>query len=171
MKEIESGVYRIKNTLNGKCYIGSSKNVHGRWRDHRKTLRNGCHHSILLQRAWNKHGEDNFKFSILEKCEKSQLIEREQHYKDLYKSYDRKLGYDVCSVAGSTLGTTLTIEHKKKLSLAHTGLKHSKETIDKISLASKGENNPMYGKRHTVESKRKISINTRSGMLASRASK
>lgn len=172
MTEIRSGVYRIINAANNKCYVGSSKNISGRWSDHKKALRKCSHHSILLQRAWDKYGEDSFQLEILEKVvELKGLVKREQHYKDLYKSYDRKYGYDICPVAGNTLGTILTEEHKQKLSLAHKGLKHSKETIDKISLAASGKNNPMYGKQHSIESKRKISINTRRGMLFSRAPK
>lgn len=172
MRKVNAGVYKITNSTNDKCYVGSSKNISGRWNDHKKALRKGSHHSILLQRAWNKYGESSFVFEIIEKTLLlEQLVVREQYYKDLYKSYDRKHGYDICPIAGNTLGTTLTSEHKAKLSLAHKGLKHSEETKAKIARASKGENNPMYGRRHSLESRRKISVNTRAGMLASRAAR
>ena len=54
------GVYQIKNTLNGKAYIGSSKNIKRRLGIHRSMLRRGTHRNPHLQNAWNKYGESAF---------------------------------------------------------------------------------------------------------------
>ena len=51
---MNSGVYQILNVTTNKRYIGSSKNIVKRLKDHIKSLHSGKHHSILLQRAWNK---------------------------------------------------------------------------------------------------------------------
>ena len=77
----KSGIYQIRNLVNGKVYVGSAVNLQHRRREHRSDLRNGTHHSIKLQRAYNKYGESSFAFEILEYVEdRNQLIEREQYY-------------------------------------------------------------------------------------------
>lgn len=74
------GIYRIKNLVNGKCYYGSSKQIKKRWKTHLNDLKNGKHHNIHLQRSWNKHGEVNFLFEVVEKCDETILLELEQKY-------------------------------------------------------------------------------------------
>ena len=76
------------NMTNGKYYLGSSKNIKGRWQDHKKHLRGGYHHSVALQRAWDKYGELSFKFSILEEVPKNiTLVSAEQFYLDMAKCH------------------------------------------------------------------------------------
>ena len=69
------GIYRIKNLKNKKCYYGSSKNIEKRWRTHSNNLKNGKHHNIHLQRSWDKYGEDNFVFELVEECNETILLE------------------------------------------------------------------------------------------------
>jgi group I intron endonuclease len=76
------GIYRIKNLKNKKCYYGSSKNIEKRWRTHKNHLKNGKHHNIHLQRSWDKYGEDNFVFEVVEECDENILLELEQKYLD-----------------------------------------------------------------------------------------
>lgn len=76
------GIYRIKNKTNGKCYYGSSKNIERRWKTHLNQLRNNKHINSFLQNAWNKYGEDNFIFEIVEECELEGLFGIEQKYID-----------------------------------------------------------------------------------------
>lgn len=59
-------IYGIKNKINGKYYIGQSINFISRKSRHLFLLKKGDHHSKYLQNAWNKYGEDNFIFEILE---------------------------------------------------------------------------------------------------------
>ena len=82
MNSIISGIYQIKNIVSGKIYIGSSVNILHRWEIHKSDLNNNKHHSIVLQRAWNKYGAGAFEFSILETCFIFALIFREQYYID-----------------------------------------------------------------------------------------
>lgn len=98
-KEIISGVYKILNLVNDKFYIGSSKNIYERWDSHKKELRHNCHYNGHLQNAWNKYGEDNFQFIILEKCEPEQRLEREDWYIKNTKCYLSEIGYNVQSSA------------------------------------------------------------------------
>lgn len=77
------GVYRIKNIVNNKIYIGSSKDIEKRWKRHRYELKNNKHHSPTLQRDWNEYGKDNFIFSILETTNNIlELLDLEQQYID-----------------------------------------------------------------------------------------
>lgn len=120
-----SGVYKFRNIINGKIYIGSSCNCKNRERVHLKSLRNNIHHSITFQRAFNKYGEENFVFEILEYVEikenetkvefgKRLTKEREQFYLNKYggQEFIRKesslfiqLTYNISPTAGSALGT------------------------------------------------------------------
>lgn len=61
-------------------------------------MRNGNHHSEHLQRSWNKYGEENFVFEILEELHGIDIKEqysKEQTYIDHYKSYDCSYGYNI----------------------------------------------------------------------------
>lgn len=75
-----SGIYCIINTVNNKKYIGSSKHLSRRLWEHRATLRHNCHVNQHLQNAWNKYGEAAFDYFIIERCDESNLIEREQWF-------------------------------------------------------------------------------------------
>lgn len=87
------GIYKIEGINNNKPYIGSSNNIERRWNEHIRQLNKGEHHSIKLQRAWNKYGQDNFIFTIIEECEINELLNREHYYiYEVYNSID--LGYN-----------------------------------------------------------------------------
>ena len=99
-----SAIYKIENLINGKIYIGSASFLYSRWGRHRKRLREGKHYNAHLQAAWNKYGEDQFQFSIVERVEsKKHLIEREQYWLDRTQCYNRVVGYNIAKSAGSTL--------------------------------------------------------------------
>jgi group I intron endonuclease len=62
------GIYRIVNKASGKWYVGSSSDVKGRLKRHRKYLTANTHQNSKLQAAWNKHGADQFEFIIVNEC-------------------------------------------------------------------------------------------------------
>lgn len=98
MSETRCGIYEIRCRVSNKVYVGSSKSIHQRWARHRNALRNGSHTTPRLQRAWNKHGEDNFVFSVIEECERDKLFEREQfHISRLQPDYNSMLEVRVIS--------------------------------------------------------------------------
>lgn len=78
-----SGIYCIENKINHKTYIGSSKNIYQRLLKHFALLRHNKHENAHLQNAWNKYGEDNFEWLVLEKCNIKELTIREQYCLDL----------------------------------------------------------------------------------------
>jgi group I intron endonuclease len=100
---LKTGVYIIRNQINNKIYIGSSVvSFLKRMWHHNAMLRNKKHKNSYLQSSYNKHGEENFIFEILENCEKQKCLEREQYWMDYYKSYDKKIGYNINPIASGT---------------------------------------------------------------------
>jgi group I intron endonuclease len=148
-----SGIYKILNKINNKSYIGSSSNIKSRWNVHLSKLNLQKHHSILLQRAYNKYGEENFVFIIIEECEN--LIEREQFWLDYYKSYNPKFGYNICNKAFSTTGLKATEYCKQRAKEVHTGKIETLETRKKKSLALMNNKNNL-GKTLSLETRNKI---------------
>lgn len=116
------GVYAITNKRNGKCYVGSSICVSGRLDAHRRCLRRGAYGTHHLQRAWDRYGEEAFRFDVLETCEAGQVLVKEQYWIDNLNSADRRFGYNLCAVAGGGM----------------KGLKHKAETKAHWSKIRKG---------------------------------
>ena len=80
-----------------------------------------------------KYGYSNFSLSILEYCDRTEVISREQYYLDLLNP-----PYNILKYAYSS-----------------EGYKHTLEAIHKMSLAKK--DNSFYGKTHTEEVKELMS--------------
>jgi len=149
----------IKNKINGKFYIGSSVDIAYRWARHKRQLRNGNHHSIHLQRAWDKYGEENFEFKVIEECSEDITFKREQYYLDLYKSYNNDVGY---------IGTKQTEKTKQKIRDWYLTHEHpSKGRCGELApcYGRTGEKHPMYGITggNHLSSKRVLCINN--GMI------
>ena len=81
-KELICGAYKITCTGNNKFYIGSSKDICNRWLHHLSDLRLGKHHSIYLQRSYNKYGEESITFSVLHRMDEynEQLLRLLEYY-------------------------------------------------------------------------------------------
>lgn len=154
-----SGIYKILNKTNGKFYLGSAVNFRKRWQLHKNQLRNNKHDNRYLQASWNKYGEVNFIFEILEFCAKDVLLIREQNLIDWMHPE-----YNICKlVANSRLGVKSSPEHIAKIIKANTGVPKSKEQKDKLRLARLGSKLTEEQKqarrdyRHSDEAKLKIS--------------
>jgi group I intron endonuclease len=153
----KTGVYLITNRVNGKVYVGSTaryKGIPSRISCHKTQLRKGKHGNLILQRAWDKYGEDAFEFSVLTTCPPEDCIRLEQIFIDQYNAADRKYGYNICPTAASTLGTKRTAEQVERIAAKLRGKKRtplSEEHKAKISLSLKGM-------KRSVESRIKLSI-------------
>lgn len=136
---LKGGIYKITNLVNGKVYIGSTKDFKSREYKHFNKLTKGNHHNKHLQRAFNKYGSNNFVFSIVESLkDENKLIEREQYWLDKTKSYIKENGYNIRIKADSNLGLKQSEEAKEKVRLFHTGRKRSEETRLNISKSKLG---------------------------------
>lgn len=91
------GIYKITNIKNNMIYIGSSKSIFQRWRNHIKELENDKHKNYYLQNDWNEYGKDCFVFEILEECFEETRYSVEQKYlNDLMPFYRTGVGYNIC---------------------------------------------------------------------------
>ena len=80
-----SGVYRITNTITGDFYIGSSKDIKERWRNHKKTsVHKKCPNNPMYQ-DMQKYGTDKFELQILAEVEADKLKEAEQQFIETLK--------------------------------------------------------------------------------------
>ncbi len=148
------GVYRIVNTQDGTCYIGStSQSFVKRWNHHRSHLRNGTHSNGHLQRAWNKYGSDVFVFEVVEVLSDC-IIAREQYWIDNLRNNGEKL-YNLAVTAGNPMqGRKHSIDTRKRISKSNTGKKRSEDTKRRIGDVNRGKPN-------TDAQKQKISAKLR----------
>lgn len=110
----KAGIYQIKNKVDGKVYIGSTKCFKLRYNDHLCNLRNDKHPCRHLNRAYQLHGADNFEFAVVEVINRNEaetlpdfatrlcLIEN-GHIQRL-SSNKMKYGYNKRITAASNLG-------------------------------------------------------------------
>jgi hypothetical protein len=63
------GIYQIKNIVNGKIFIGTSKNLPGKLNSCKFQLTNGSHMNRELQKEYSQFGETGFSFEILDRLE------------------------------------------------------------------------------------------------------
>jgi group I intron endonuclease len=148
-----SGIYQIQSKIKPRrIYVGSAAYLKNRWYEHLKLLRKNNHHSIKLQNHFNKYGESDLIFIILEQCLPEFLIIREQYYIDTLNPF-----FNICQIAGSTLGFLHSIETKLILSEKAKTRKISDSTKKKISESLMGEKNHFFGKHHTKDSINKLS--------------
>lgn len=141
-------IYSIENKVNGKFYIGSTINLKARWAAHKAGLRNNRHHSFVLQKAWDKYGEDSFEFKLLLICEPKDKIDYENRLMK-YQSYNilrtaREIPIrrdwvrtpEVCKKISEGLQkVSKTPEYRAKLRAARLGYKQTKEAIVKSAMA------------------------------------
>jgi group I intron endonuclease len=95
-----SGIYGIRNVINNKIYIGSSKNIAYRWTDHKRCLNTNCHPNRHLQYAWNKYGANNFEHFVVEICSIDVLMIRENVWIQYYDSMNKNKGYNAIDAQG-----------------------------------------------------------------------
>ena len=154
------GIYKIQSLVDNKVYIGYSSNIKKRFLVHKHHLRKGIHENSYLQNAWDKHGEINFLFEILEECLLDECIQKEDVYVKQYKSHHRRFGYNLALTGVGNIGKMpkyileksiktrkenavkrgywFKPETIKKQADGRRGFKHTADTIEKIRAASTG---------------------------------
>lgn len=80
-----------------KVYVGSTGQGKRRVLSHTRDLNHGRHSNSYLQRAWSKHGENNFTWYVVEECNEENLRTREQWWIDFLRSNDRRYGFNLCN--------------------------------------------------------------------------
>jgi group I intron endonuclease len=185
-REKISCIYRISSIIHPeKWYYGSTVNLYGRKDNHIWYLRNNKHSNNFLQNHFNKYGEQDLVFDIVELVDDvTKLIIREQHYLDYYFGW-----FNICRHAQSRLGfkhpqewkdnmsklltgKVFSEERCRNMSKARIGIKLSNKTKEKMSKARIGKKYCL-GYKHSEEScrnmsqnngMRKIILNTQTGI-------
>lgn len=160
----KSGIYMWKNKLTGDVYVGQSADIAKRLKNYYNLSYIKSKSSFIISRALIKYGYSNFSFTILEYCNKSDLLSREQHYFDSLNPE-----YNILKIAGSSKEYKHLEETRKKISKALKGVYtkensslfgrlHTEETKEKMSLKKAGKHNPLYGKTHSEDTKEQIKL-------------
>lgn len=136
----KSGIYGIRNLVNNKIYIGSSKNIYTRIRGHKNLLKINNHKNVYLQNSYNKYGLLNFLFFKIELCELEILLELESKYINFYASSDPKFGFNMIHIDKNTKRNIHSDESRKKMSESGK-LRYSKINFDYCK----------YGHKYTSE--------------------
>lgn len=92
------GIYMWKNRINGHSYIGLSKDIERRWREHSRlpfTSTRADDTNKAFYRAIKKYGVDNFEKIVLEECNESDLPDREKYYIKKYQTFIDKAHYNL----------------------------------------------------------------------------
>ena len=168
LSPMNNGIYKIENLISGSLYVGSAAGktrINRRWEAHKYHLRRGTHHSSILQNSWNKYGENEFRFIVIEYCLPKECIAREQYWMNFLTPK-----YNISPIAGNRLGTKNTEESRARMRIAqkgkvawNKGLKTPQEVIEKNRKAH-------IGKKMSIESRRKMSI-TKMGILNPKSKK
>ena len=156
-------IYKIINTVNNKSYVGYTTNPQARWKDHKY----GRGNKVVYQ-AIKKYGVDKFVFEVIAE----DTVDNEQQYINKHNTMYPN-GYNLTeggSLPPNLKGKTYKeiygnrwrerIEKYKKTQKERGGfhsMPHTEATKKKISQATKGKNNPMYGKQHSAKTLKLIS--------------
>lgn len=157
----KSGIYLWENKENGKFYIGSSIDLKRRLMLYYNINYLAKFSTSYINNALLKEGYSAFRLYIIEYCNKQDpgppaldpdppgpdLIKREQYYFDLLKPT-----YNICKMAGSSLGRLHTKASKIKMANAKLSKTLPSEVKEKISAT-------MVGRNLTKEHKSKLSLN------------
>lgn len=167
-----AGIYRIVNIVSGKEYIGQAENLQKRYREHTNDLAASRHRNSHLQRSYNHHGSDAFRFEIVELVSDLRDLDvREQHYID---SLDPARRFNICLLARSSRGVKrseatiakmrgriVSAATRAKLRAAQLGRQHSTESRAKMSATHKGRTTWNRGVPTSAEVKEKIAAKNR----------
>ena len=141
------GVYKITNPK-GKIYIGSSKEIHIRFKRYKKLQ---CKTQPKLYNSLLKYGVENHIFEIIEECSFDELFKRESYFGIMFNVLDRIKGLNLVLPDSEGKKFVISEESKKRRSNAQLGKKASEETKRKQSKVQ-------TGRKHSKETKKKMSL-------------
>ena len=154
----KSGIYKWENKISGEYYIGSAVDLSKRMSEYYREsyITHPSRGKSIICYALVKYGYNNFSLSILEYCNRTEVISREQYYLDLLNP-----SYNILKYAYSSDGYKHTLEAIQKMSLARRLAAPGPGQGESLPRAKKGkftkEDNSFYGKTHTEEVKELMS--------------
>ena len=89
-----TGIYKITNIQNQKCYVGQAVNLGDRWKQHiKKGLGADPPTRNKLYPAMKEVGPENFTFEVIEQCDRASLDSREDYWQEYFKA--KEFGYSI----------------------------------------------------------------------------
>ena len=149
-----AGIYKFRNKLNNKIYIGKTNNLKTRLKSY---LQKSTSRPII--KAIEKYGIDNFEIKILQTFDSinnNEILALETAFIDFYKSHQD--GYNICLFSNDRTGVKTPQSVKEKQRKSATGRKMPEDLKRKLSMLKTGENHPNWGKHHSVETIEKMRL-------------
>lgn len=145
----------------GHFYIGSTGQFDKRINSHFNQLRSGTHYNLNLQKAWNGSNGDFLVSSI-------PVSSRDEAYRLEEESINRAFNSPrktfLTNISLNSKGGNNLLNHPRREELIHNRINFLKKYMSSLSPEEKietygkpGTQNPMFGKNHSDETKRKIS--------------
>lgn len=153
--------YKLILPISGMFYLGSTTRITERIRSHRSLLKTGKHTNSNLIKAWKEFGESVIHVELF-RCstiEEAQQMETEAIAANANNPLMTNIG--VQAVGGDNLTRNPSKQIVVKKIVAGLHRRYARLTDDErraMCERMKGENNPMYGRRHSEEACKKISV-------------
>lgn len=155
----KSGIYMFTNKITKKIYIGQSRDLSNRFKIYFNPSYLKSKANLIICRTIIKYGYSNFSLTILEYCDKFELLTREQFYFDKLNPQ-----YNILKIAGNSVNSKHSENTKARISKSLKGVYvkeksalfnklHKEETRKLISLKKLEAKNSLFGKTHSENSK------------------
>lgn len=159
-------IYKIINVATDDFYVGSAVKEKRRKWEHWTSLKQGVHHCVRLQAAWNEYGEDAFEFVLVEQVDDDKLLQVEDTYLALNAGQEHCYNTALSTQIPSSLQSSVREKISRSLKQIYNnnptkhprlGRTHSAETRAKLSAAKLANPSRHWlGKVRSEETKRKI---------------
>lgn len=154
------GIYKITSPK-GRVYIGQSVRIELRFKCYKRL---DCKTHRRLYSSFIKYGVDSHIFEILHECDVVDLNKLERHYQDIYNVLGKK-GLNCRLTKSSDRSGSLSFYTSNKISVSNLGKPKHIGNSEKFRILNKNGVIGMLGKKHSEESKLKISKSHKKPML------
>lgn len=157
-----NAIYMIKNSMNGKFYVGGTTELKKRMYRHSTDLFKNKHHSIEMQKDFNMYTDYVFELHILEYVQdKNEVVKREQFHIDRYLKDSPELLYNIGMKSNGGDNLTHHPNREQIIQKIQKSIRDKNKSMSieqrKILYGQPGKRNGMYGKTHSAETRKKIS--------------
>ena len=147
------GIYGIEDISGKRLYVGYAQNMDRRKKEHFSALRLGKHKNNFLQTVYNKYGENNLFFFLIEKCKPQELKELEIFYICYFDTRPPN-GFNLTSGGDGLQNPDEFV--KNKISISNKGVSRNWSDVEKKKKWFSGKNNPNFGKSMSLDTKMKM---------------